>query len=98
MDDPYSPVPSGTRGTVNAVDDIGQIHMSWDNDRSLALVPGIDSFRKLTAKELEEEQHLQMNPSERKTSLDQQMAEAEAKARKFTGHGTEPGIDGPDSR
>lgn len=30
MDDPYAPVESGTRGTVQVVDDAGQIHMSWD--------------------------------------------------------------------
>jgi hypothetical protein len=30
--------------------------MQWDNGRTLALVPGEDSFRKLTAEELAEEQ------------------------------------------
>ena len=56
MEDPWSPVPSGTRGTVDVVDDIGQIHMKWDNGRTIALVPGEDSFRKLTDTELQEEQ------------------------------------------
>lgn len=55
MDDPWAPVPPGTRGTVVAVDDIGQLHMQWDNGRTLALVPGEDAFRKLTTKELEAE-------------------------------------------
>ena len=44
MDDPWSPVPEGTEGTVDMVDDIGQIHMKWDNGRTLELVPGEDSF------------------------------------------------------
>ena len=44
MQDPYSPVPSGTLGTVDLVDDIGQLHMKWDNGRSLALIPGVDDF------------------------------------------------------
>ena len=56
MEDPWAPVPPGTRGTVAYVDDIGQIGMHWDNGRTLSLVPGEDSFRKLTEEELAEEQ------------------------------------------
>jgi hypothetical protein len=37
-------VPSGTLGTVAYVDDIGTIHMNWDNGRSLGLVVGEDDF------------------------------------------------------
>lgn len=48
-------VPDGTRGTVVAVDDMGTIHMKWDNGRSLGLVPQEDQFRKLTPQELQEE-------------------------------------------
>ena len=40
MDDPYSPVESGTRGTVRYVDDCGQLGVAWDNGRSLSLIPG----------------------------------------------------------
>ena len=47
MNDPYAPVPSGTRGTVEFVDDIGQIHMAWDNGRTLALIPSEDVFKKI---------------------------------------------------
>lgn len=45
MNDPYAPVPSGTKGTVEFVDDMGQIHMKWDNGRTLALVPSVDEFK-----------------------------------------------------
>lgn len=46
MDDNYS-VPRGTCGTVEYVDDEGQIGMSWDNGRTLSLVYGVDSFSKI---------------------------------------------------
>ena len=38
-------VPPGTRGTVVCVDDMGTIHMKWDNGRTLGLIPSEDSFR-----------------------------------------------------
>ena len=41
------PVPPNTEGTVIAVDDIGQIHVKWDNGSSLALNPECDTFRKI---------------------------------------------------
>ena len=56
MDDPYHPVPPGTRGTVDHVDDGGTIHMKWDNGRTLGICSDVDSFRTLTAEELAEEQ------------------------------------------
>ena len=56
MDDYLDPVPSGTRGTVDFVDDSGQIFMKWDNGRTLPLNSDVDSFRKLTDEELAEEQ------------------------------------------
>ena len=40
-------VPSGTKGTVVCVDDMGTIHMKWDNGRTLGLIPNVDSFRKI---------------------------------------------------
>lgn len=42
MDDVQAP-PKGTRGTVLFVDDIGSVHVKWDNGSSLALAYGADS-------------------------------------------------------
>ena len=60
MNNPYAPVESGTRGTVQYVDDAGQIGVAWDNGRSLSLIPGVDSFRKLNQQEIAQEQGMKM--------------------------------------
>ena len=43
MQDPY-PVPSGTVGEVALIDDCGNIHVNWENGRSLAIIEGVDDF------------------------------------------------------
>lgn len=58
MDDTLHPMPSGIRGTVESIDDQCQITTVWDNGSVRRLQPDNDSFRKLTDKELEEEQRL----------------------------------------
>ena len=44
MNDLYSPIPDGTVGEVQYVDDGGNIHMIWQNGRTLSLIEGTDSF------------------------------------------------------
>ena len=56
MDDPYSKLEPGDRGSVKGVDDGGTIHVSWDKGSSLGIAYGEDSCRKLTEQELAEEQ------------------------------------------
>lgn len=55
MKDPYAPVTSGTRGTVKFVDSMGTIFPEWDNNRTIGIVPGEDTFRKFTQEEIEAE-------------------------------------------
>lgn len=43
-DDPY-PVEPGTMGTVKFIDDNGQIHVNWDNGRTLAIIPRVDEYQ-----------------------------------------------------
>ena len=46
MDDPQAP-PVRTKGTVTHVDDIGTIHVAWDNGSSLGVVYSEDECRKI---------------------------------------------------
>ena len=46
MNDVQAP-PPGTRGTVQYVDDIGTIHVKWDNGSSLGLAYGEDACKTL---------------------------------------------------
>ncbi len=38
-------VPSGTNGVVDFVDDMGTIHVTWENGSSLGLIVGVDQFK-----------------------------------------------------
>lgn len=58
MNDPYHPVPSGTKGTIRIIDDGCNFHIDWDNGRTLSLVPQVDLFRLLSAEEAFEETRL----------------------------------------
>ena len=54
MDDAQAP-PPGTMGTVVYVDDMGQLGVQlgveWDNGSALSLIPGEDSFSKVSEPE-----------------------------------------------
>lgn len=42
------PIPEGTLGKVISVDDIGTIHVIWDNGRILGVVPDEDDIEVLS--------------------------------------------------
>lgn len=54
MDD-IQAVPKETVGTVEYVDDQGQLQMLWDNGRGLALIPDVDDFEIISKPKLAKE-------------------------------------------
>lgn len=50
MDDVQAP-KEGTLGYVHSIDDAGQIHVSWENGSSLALIPDQDDFEYVSNQE-----------------------------------------------
>lgn len=55
MDVDKPPIPDNTYGTVKGVDDIGTIHVLFDNNRNRGVIPGVDKFHKLTESEYEDQ-------------------------------------------
>lgn len=47
MDDPYSHLKPGDKGTVQFVDDTATIFVDWDSGSGLGIVYGIDRVKKL---------------------------------------------------
>ena len=47
MDDPYTTLKAGDKGTVSFIDDLGTIHVNWDKGSSLGIVYGEDICRKV---------------------------------------------------
>ena len=45
MNDPYTKLKSGDRGTVSFVDDIGTVFVKWDNGSGLGVAYGEDTIR-----------------------------------------------------
>lgn len=69
MSDPQ-PVSKGTIGVVDFIDDIGQIHVKWENGSSLALVEGVDEFEIINT---------DLSVAERRINSNQILKEAERK-------------------
>ena len=52
MNDPYSPVESGTRGTVRYVDDSGQLGVVWTMGAACLSFPGKTASTNLPSRKL----------------------------------------------
>ena len=42
--DPYTRLTAGDEGVVDFIDDLGTVHVKWDNGSSLGLVAGEDRW------------------------------------------------------
>jgi len=42
--DPYTTLTPGTEGVISFVDDVGTVHVKWDNGSSLGLIAGEDRW------------------------------------------------------
>lgn len=45
MYDYINAVPEGTKGIIEYIDDIGTLHIKWENGSGLGLVVGVDEFK-----------------------------------------------------
>lgn len=64
-DDESRPIPDGTMGTVNCVDDVGTLHCTFDNGRALGICPEVDDFHRVYDDEHENADSLDENEPER---------------------------------
>lgn len=53
MEDNYNSIPKGMHGEVIGIDDIGTLHMKWQNGSGLGVIVGEDSFKVISKPEPE---------------------------------------------
>ena len=46
MEDEF-PVDEGMEGTIYTIDDLGTLHVKWDDGRNIGIIPGIDEYQVL---------------------------------------------------
>ena len=62
MDNDPRPIPPGTKGIVQFVDDAGTLHCKFDNGRTLGVIPGVDDFH-IVSEDSEQTEDEEMNMS-----------------------------------
>jgi len=51
IDDPYSKLTAGSRGSVKFIDNTGSLFCDFDNGEHIGLLYGIDEYRKMSTKD-----------------------------------------------
>jgi len=46
--DMFTQLHPGDKGTVTHVDDLGTVHINWDNGSSLGMIPDEDTIKKIS--------------------------------------------------
>ncbi|NCD08514.1 MAG: DUF4314 domain-containing protein [Negativicutes bacterium] len=54
MEDNYNPIPKGMQGEVISIDDMGTLHMKWQNGSGLGVMVGEDSFKVISKPQITE--------------------------------------------
>lgn len=50
VDDP-NPIDGDLEGTIDHIDDLGTLHINWDDGRKLGLIPGVDEYQLLPSED-----------------------------------------------
>lgn len=80
MEDPYTKLRPGMKGTIRGVDGIGNILVNWDNGSTLSLVPEVDEYKIMESKNIRS--FLEFVNSD--TYIDSKLKELEDMVKSFT--------------
>lgn len=61
MDNDPRPIPPGTKGIVQFVDDAGTLHCKFDNGRTLGVIPDVDQFHKIDQEQAQTDEQAEEN-------------------------------------
>ena len=61
MDNDPRPIPPGTKGIVQFVDDAGTLHCKFDNGRTLGVIPDVDQFHKIDQEQAQTDEQAEGN-------------------------------------
>ena len=64
MDNDPRPIPPGTKGIVQFVDDTVTLHCKFDNGRTLGVIPDVDKFHKIAQEQALNDTQRQNPPSD----------------------------------